>query len=662
MPGIAGWTGAVEQIGALSAGSKTAKAWGTMSGRARLKEKIRYEFDKTMAGGTPALIGWLGIVSLGIIVFFGAIVAILGIAPEGSEPLSFIEAAWESLMRTLDSGTMGGDQGWSFRIAMLFVTLAGIFVVSALIGVLSAGIESKLDELRKGRSRVLEEDHTIILNWSPSIFDIITELTIANESRKKPRIVIMANRDKVEMEDDIADKIDNLRNTKVICRSGDPTDLYDLGIVNPQTSRSIIVLSPDGDDPDSQVIKTILALTHDPRRREARYRIAAELRDHDSRDLGQAVGGSEAQLVLADDLIARIMVQSCRQSGLSAVYSELLDFDGCEIYTIQQPELHGHAFGSALMSYEASTLIGLVTAEGEVLLNPSMDTVITAGMRLIVIAEDDDAIKLADTDREFNRALLSDAAPVVLKPERTMILGWNRRGPMIARELSRYVEPGSQLTIVASTPGLAERLLPMQFPNETLNVDVIAADSSSRAVLDGLAIESYDHVLVLGPTEELAPQAADTRTLVTLLHLRKIAENAGRHISVVSEMIDVRNRELAEVSKADDFVVSNKMVSLMLSQASENEFMSAIFCSLLDENGSEIYLRPVSDYVVTGKPVDFAHVVLSARARGEVAIGYRRHRPGEADTRNLAGVVINPVKSRTVVFEEQDRIVVVAKN
>ena len=79
-------------------------------------------------------------------------------------------------MRTLDSGTMGGDAGWGFRLVMLLVTLGGIFVVSALIGVLSTGLEGKLDELRKGRSRVLEKDHTIILNWSPSIFDIISEL------------------------------------------------------------------------------------------------------------------------------------------------------------------------------------------------------------------------------------------------------------------------------------------------------------------------------------------------------------------------------------------------------------------------------------------------------------------------------------------------------
>jgi hypothetical protein len=170
-------------------------------------------------------------------------------------------------MRTLDAGTMGGDTGWPFRIVMLLVTLGGIFIVSALIGVLSAGVDSKLDELRKGRSKVLETDHTIILNWSPSIFDIISELVIANASRKRPRIVIMANKDKVEMEDEIASKIENLRNTRIICRSGDPTDLYDLSIVNPDQSRSIVILSPEADDPDSSVIKTILALTQAPGRR-----------------------------------------------------------------------------------------------------------------------------------------------------------------------------------------------------------------------------------------------------------------------------------------------------------------------------------------------------------------------------------------------------------
>ena len=42
----------------------------------------------------------------------------------------------------------------------------------------------------------------------------------------------------------------DLKNTKIICRSGDPTDLFDLSIVNPHTSRSIIVLSCSVSSPD----------------------------------------------------------------------------------------------------------------------------------------------------------------------------------------------------------------------------------------------------------------------------------------------------------------------------------------------------------------------------------------------------------------------------
>ena len=121
-----------------------------------------------------------------------------------------------------------------------------------------------------------------------------------------------------------------------------------------------------------------------------------------------------------------------------------------------------------------------------------------------------------------------------------------------------------------------------------------------------------------------------------------------------------QDARLAEVTRADDFVVSNKLVSLMLAQASENEYLSAIFDDLLDEKGSEIYMRPAADYVTTDKPVTF-YTVAEAQRRGEVAIGYRRIRKDEADSRGLAGVVVNPVKSVAVTYEPVDRVIVLAR-
>jgi len=635
---------------------------GDKGGRG-LGARLRYEFDKSMAAGPIALIGWLAVLSLILIVIAGAVIVIFGITPEGGGPLAFGEAVWESLMRTLDSGTMGGDAGWGFRWVMLFVTLGGIFVVSALIGVLSSGLEGKLDELRKGRSVVIEKDHTIILNWSASIFDIISELTIANQSRRRPRIVIMADKDKVEMEDEIAQKVPNLRNTRVICRSGDPTDLGDLGITSPQTSRSMIVVSPEADDPDSRVIKTVLALVNDPRRRTGKYQIAAEIRDGKNAELAQVVGGDELQLVLADELIARIVVHSSRQSGLSAVYSELLDFDGSEIYTLEQKAIEGSSFGDAMMAYDTSTLIGVTDPDGKVWLNPPMETIVRSGMKAILIAEDDSTIQVTASPLNVDHTAIALHRRQDPPAERTLLLGWNRRGPMIAFELSRYVAPGSVLTIAADTPELQDEVGALTISGSNLQIEYGVVDTSSRAALEGLDIPSYDHVLVLGYSDHMDAQATDTRTLVTLLHLRKIAESAGAHINVVSEMIDVRNRELAEVTRADDFVVSNKLVSLMLAQASENENIGAIFGDLLDEQGSEIVMRKADDYLELGQAMTFYTVTEACRRRGEVAIGYVRKRAGMAvDPRNMGGVVVNPKKSEALTYEAGDRIIVLARD
>src|SRR5512147_1466530 len=196
-----------------------------------LGQRFRYQFDNLMARGTPAMIGMLFVLSLIIVIIAGTIISSAGFVQEGEAGnLSFGEAAWESLMRTLDAGTMGGDTGTGFRVVMLFVTLGGVFVVSALIGVLNNAIESQMERLRKGRSQVLETNHTLVLGWSAQIFTILNELMAANENQKNARIVILADQDKVEMEDEIRERVEVTGKTRIICRSGSPIDPNDLDI------------------------------------------------------------------------------------------------------------------------------------------------------------------------------------------------------------------------------------------------------------------------------------------------------------------------------------------------------------------------------------------------------------------------------------------------
>ncbi|MCE7873039.1 potassium transporter TrkA [bacterium CPR1] len=616
-------------------------------------DRFRYFFDNTMARGPAAMIGWLGLVSLSMVVVAATVVTVLGINDTG-----FIEELWQGTMHAIDAGTLAGDQGWSLRLVMAAVTVGGIFIVSTLIGILSSGLESKLDELRKGRSFVIEEGHTLILGWSSKIFTIISELTVAQESEKSPCVVVLADKDKVEMEDEIRSEVGNLRRTRVICRSGNPNSLVDLDIVNPYQARSIIVLSPEEGNADSQTIKTILAVTNNPDRRPEPYHIVAEIKDERNLEVARMVGKNEVELLLADDLVARVMVQTCRQSGLSVVYTELMDFEGAEIYMRQEPSMAGRKFGEALFAYPECTVLGLQFADGRVKVNPPMDTVIATGDKLIVIAEDDSTLRVGTGNPSLQMSAVVSKSETETAPERALLLGWNERARILARELDRYVPPGSFLKVV-STQDVAERVAELDLKNTTL--EYANADTTDRRVLDSLDVASYDHLLLLCYKDHLDLQEADAQTLVTLLHLRNISEQANIDLSIVSEMLDVRNRELAEVTKADDFIVSDKIVSLLMSQVSENKHLMRVFEDLFNSEGSEIYVKPASDYLKAGSTVTFATLVEAARLRGQVAIGYRNVRD-QFNASKAYGIVVNPPKSRSITLGADDRVIVIAED
>ena len=628
------------------------------------RQKFQYRFDNLMSRGTPAMVGMLFLLSLVVVFVAGAIIAAAGFVQEGEKAqLSFGEAVWESLMRTLDSGTMGGDTGIGFRTVMLFVTLGGIFVVSALIGVLSNGLEDQMERLRKGRSQVLETNHSLVLGWSAQIYTVLSELMMAHENQNNARIVIMADRDKVEMEDEIRERIEARGRTRIICRNGSSIDPKDLEIVSPHAAKSIIVLPPENEDPDTDVIKTVLAITNNPNRRAEKYHIVTQIRHAKNLNVLKMVGANDnVQAVLTGDLIARVVAQTSRQSGLSVVYTELMNFGGDEIYFKYEPELVGKTYGDALLAYEDSCVMGLRQSDGKILLSPPMDTPIESGEQIFALSADDDTIRLSSHGLPpIDETLVhSSSKPLQPKPEKCLILGWNRSGTTIVHELDNYVPKGSQVTVVADFYNIEKQIRAHGGKLQNQKLVVMEGETTDRDLLDTLDVQDYDHVIVLAYST-LEPQEADAKTLVTLLHLRDMAQRDETPFSIVSEMLDLRNRELAEAAQVDDFIVSEHLVSLMMSQLSENAELFDVFSDIFDPEGAEIYLKPIGDYVATGQPVNFYTVVEAARRRGETPLGYRI--TSEANNSGKSyGVHTNPKKSEFATFTPRDKIIVVAEN
>lgn len=628
------------------------------------KEKFIYYFENTISAGPINLIKWLALVSLFSVLILGVVILIFGISssPESTEGLGFIEGAWQSLMATLDSGTMGGDEGWSFRLVRFAATLIGIFFISILIGAISSAIDEKIGELKQGRSKVLEQNHTLILGWSEKIFSIISELILANENQKKSCIVILSEKNKTEAEEEIRSKIEDFKRTKIVVRSGSPLDATDIAIVNPNEAKSILVLSPDQDNADIHVIKTVLGLTRSKKRKEGLLNIIAEIKNENNMEAAELVGNNEALFIRSDDIISRITAQTCLQSGLSVVYSELLRFEGDEIYFKDEPTLVGKLYKDILFKYVDSTVIGVITANEEALINPSMDYILKTGDQIIAISEDDDTIILNGAEGSQNEPKNMGIESVESsKQTHSLVLGWNDNGGKIIQELDNYVAKGSNLKIVADLSDAdINDLENIRGRVSNISLSHLKGEISDKKTLESLNVGGYSNIIVLS-YKYLEVQESDAKTLICLLHLRNICEQYKKNFNIVTEMLDLKNRELGVVAKADDFIVGDNLISLLLSQLSENRTLKKVYDELFKSEGSEIYLKPASRYIQLGKEVDFNNIVANAAQLNETAIGYRYAALSDDMDKNF-GVKINPNKESKVTFNESDFVIVLSED
>lgn len=629
--------------------------------RIRLSERLRYAVDYLLTAGAGMQV--ILLVALALLPFFLAVIflAVRFFLETQQTVLNFGDAFLSALERTFDVVTLGSGYSPLFR---LLLTAGGVLFIAALAAIFNAGIQARLIRLQRGHTRVIEKNHFVILGWSEQIFIILNELILANEDTRNPCIVILAEHDKLDMEEEIRQKVRYHGRTRILCRTGSPMDIDDLSILSLNRARAVIILSPETEDPDSEVIRIAMAVINHPANdpRMPRH-VVAQIRNPQNMEIAHAAGRAGVEWIEVGKFIGRLIARTCRQSGLGIVYTELLNFAGDNFYFDRVEELAGKTFGEVLPLFEKACVMGVAPGGGAPIINPSMKRVLQTGDELVVYCDDEDEL-----DSESGKPGLLHKEDIrlqtaqELRAEHTLLLGWNWRAPVILQEMDPHVAPGSDVLVLADQQGAEYQLQRAAADLRNQKTTFKRADTTDRNTLNNLSLGRFDHIILLCYSDILSTQKADAKTLVTLLHLREIVELQGYELPIVSEMLDIRNRDLADViTRPDDFIVSDQIVSMQVSQAAQNKYINGVFVDLFNPEGSEVYLKPAGDYVVIGKPVNFYAVIESARMREEVAIGYRLSVFGRDQSHNF-GVVINPEKSQTVTFSSDDRIIVLAED
>lgn len=668
----------IEPVAASAAG-QSAFAGDKVSG-ITLKQRLRYRFDNFMSrGGTSIFISLTVIFFALLLLVFVVRVALYAMFPEEasqhpSDPFTNLYITW---LEMTDPGNMAQDISSSgvFKIPAVLAGVFGIVLLSALIAFITTELDQKLKALKKGHSKVVEEGHTLILGWDDRrILEVLRELIEANESEDDPCVVILSSKDKEFMDDYIQSYLKYRGNTRIVTRSGEEAALADLEVVSAQTCKSCIVLAacPEsaGEEDrfysDAKVIKAIMAMSSAMAEAGDDFNIAAEIYDQKYRSVAEQISHGNVIVIDSSEVLSKILVQTSRSIGLSVVYNEILSFEGAEMY-LYEDDWRGETFGNAVYHFEDGVPVGVRSGAGNLTINPPADRVLGDDDELLIIATDDSALGFAENRLIEPRVFTLPDRRHGQRVERELIIGWSSRVELILAEYTDYLIEGSAIDIAprAITEEIKEQfdVLAAQFPHVTLSL--LDIDPNDEQDLVSLDLPKYDNIIILSRNVgEGDEELADSETILQLLMLRNILERdcEGEMPKLITEILNSSNLELVSRTGVNDFIISDRLVSMMLAQISENKVMKEVYDDLFSEDGSEIYLKSAGLYFdQLPVSVRFADMIGIAQQREEVCFGVKiKAREGEIDEN--FGITLNPPKDTVFTLTEDDTLIVISED
>jgi len=278
------------------------------------------------------------------------------------------------------------DKGKIFFSFLLM--LFGLIVTGFIISVLSSSLENTFRDIRSGRLNYNGFNHTIIINYSPKVEQILNELNLYHQNHQDTHdvvILIKSETDVQRLQDHIRELDSNLQHLKIFIRYGDVLSLkryQQLSLVN---VNSIIILSDDsidisednGIDRDNNSIRIVNLLFTDPdfkpylqKRKDAYNPVKAivELENigHSSIIIDY-MSNSLFQAISPKNILASILSLSTININFYNLWSKLLSFNGYEIYFVSAAEhnLVNSSYKDILLRHENGLFLGISRSDGK---------------------------------------------------------------------------------------------------------------------------------------------------------------------------------------------------------------------------------------------------------------------------------------------------------
>lgn len=644
----------------------------------------RYRFDTFMAKGGGSIFKALTVVFIAAFLLIGLLrAAVLMLFPELTlqhEDLGILGNLYITFLEITDPGNMAQDMysNTGYKVLAIFAGIAGIVMLSALIAFITTALDQKIHELKRGRSKVIEEGHTLILGWNEQrIVEILRELKLANESEKDACVVILADKDKEEMDDVLRLRLTDTKTTRMVTRSGDVSTLTNLDMVSLEACKCVIILASCDDtdsaelkaSSDAKAIQTVLA-TMGNNIDDDEFTAVVEIFNPTYREIVRSSFPEHVITVNTSDILAKLLVQTSRSAGLSVVYNEILSFDGCELY-FYGSEWSGVSFGEIAYRFPDGVPMGIRDGNGTITSNPDASRKLAPDDEILILADDDSTIEYMDKPVAVPRDIPLANRRHTQRIERELMIGWTFKSIAIIREFADYIIAGSEIGVLLKKPSRQQRSEIEALDAELDGIGVQLLEKDCLNIDDLMSVEPfrYDNIIILAGAESddgpIDAARVDSENIVALLLLRRIFSEyptESRNTKLITEIHDSQNDALVAKAGVQDVIISNRLVSMIMAQISENRDIEKVYDDIFNEEGSEIYLKPARLYFEEFPvEVTFADMMAIAQKRSEICMGLKI-RSLEHSREDNNGITLIPEKNTTYKLKADDSLVVLAED
>ena len=319
---------------------------------------LKYRFNKAFEQNLFNLVLFLiGISVVGILLFSTLFFALQKIGLLGDDNF-FTATVWQAFNLFFDQNAIFGldvDKNNFFDFFFKFnVTIFGILIFSALIGIITNFISNKIESLRTGKTKIEEENHIVFFNFSRRLIPLISELCNAYIKEKKS-FVIVSNEEPLTVLEKINNVIKVPKNITIVARKGYAWQKSLQERINLEKAKQLIILKPDVSeifktelDCDVEVGKSFASLLGSDAWQKNPCKVLAEFHDEMRgflyldfcRDLivkqmnEKGFSWQDPDIISSANLKNTLLSQCTNTPDLSEIYDNLFGYEGSEIYFV----------------------------------------------------------------------------------------------------------------------------------------------------------------------------------------------------------------------------------------------------------------------------------------------------------------------------------------